>query len=318
MSRRYIPRIGHPRGPERHRWLRSDGTPNFSDRIYRKTEDMEVLAKRPVETVASSTPILEALEKMSRGYRSLLVVKGNDYLEGLIVTMDLINYLGGGDYYNIVVNRHGKNIYSAVRNERVETIMNRNPIVAYIDEKFPAVLEKMVVHGVGVLPIVTRDNRVYGIITEKDILDYLSATSYVGTKVSSVMSSPVITISDKDSLKKAMETMIKYGFRRLPVVSRDNVVRGILASMDIIKFFGSHEAFKYTVSGSIEDILKLPVIDLMVRDVVTISPDSDISEAARLMGERGVGCVLVVSENNELIGIVSERDVLYAIASAKT
>lgn len=315
MSRGYGPRKGYPRGPERHRWLRSDGTPNFSDRIYRRTEELELLAKRPVETIASSTPILGALEKMSRGYRSLLVIKGQDYFEGLIVAMDLINYLGGGDYYNIVVNRHGKNIYSATRNEPVQTIMTPNPIVAYIDEKFPMVLEKMVVHGVGVLPIITRDNKVYGIITEKDILDYLSAASFVGVRVSNVMSSPVITISEDDSLKKAMETMVKYGFRRLPVVI-NNIVHGILTAMDIIRFFGQHEAFKYTVSGNIEEVLKVPVSELMVRNVVTVSPDSDVGEVARIMSEKGIGSVLVVSENYELIGIVSERDILYAIASS--
>lgn len=314
MSRRYIPRIGHPRGPERHRWLRSDGTPNFSDRIYRKTEDMEVLAKRPVETVASSTPILEALEKMSRGYRSLLVVKGNDYLEGLIVTMDLINYLGGGDYYNIVVNRHGKNIYSAVRNERVETIMNRNPIVAYIDEKFSSVLEKIVVYEIGVLPVLTRDGRVYGIITERDILDYLAATTSVGVKARDVMSSPVITVPIDSSLKDVMETMVRFGFRRIPVV-KDNYVEGIVTAMDIIKFFGSHRVFKYTTTGLLTEIHRVPVTDVMVRDVVTVTPDTDVGDIARVMEEKGVGSVLVVGENNELLGIVSERDVLYAIAA---
>jgi len=36
------------------------------------------------------------------------------------------------------------------------------------------------------------------------------------------------------------------------------------------------------------------------------------------MSEKGVGSVLVVSENYELIGIVSERDVLYAIASSSS
>ncbi len=316
MRRGPIPRIGHPRGPERHRWLRSDGTPNFSDRIYRKTEDMEVLAKKPVETVSSSTPILEALEKMSRGYRSLIVVKGQGFLEGLIVLMDMINYLGGGEYYNIVVNRHGRNIYSAVRNEPVETIMNRDPIVAYIDEKFPQVLEKMVLHGIGILPVVTRDNQVYGIITEKDVLDYLSATSFVGIKVSEVMSSPVVTVSSSDPLKKAMETMVKYGFRRLPV-TRDNTVEGLIAAMNIVKFFGSHEAFKYTVSGDIEEVLRISVSDIMVRGVVTVSPDIDVGEAAGLMASKGVGSVLVVNENNELVGIVSERDILYAIASSR-
>ncbi len=309
-------KIGYQRKPERHRWLRSDGTPNFSDRIYRKTEDMEILAKKPVETVSSSTPILEALEKMSRGYRSLIVVKGEFLLEGLIVSMDLVNYLGGGDYFNIVANRHGFNVYSAVRNEPVSSIMNRNPIVAYIDEKFPKVLEKFVIHGIGVLPVLTRDNRVYGIITEKDIIEYLSAPINIGVKVSDVMSSPVITVDISSTLRDAMKIMIKYGFRRLPVVE-NNIVKGIVTAMDIIKFFGTHKAFEYTTTGSIEEILRVPVREVMVKDVVTVSPDSDVGEAAKLMNERNVGSVLVVTKEYELLGILSERDILYAIASSK-
>ncbi len=309
-------KISYHRKPERHRWLRSDGTPNFSDRIYRKTEDMEILAKKPVETVSSSTPILEALEKMSKGYRSLIVVKGEFLLEGLIVSMDLVNYLGGGEYFNIVANRHGFNVYSAVRNEPVSSIMNRNPVVAYIDEKFPKVLEKFVIHGIGVLPVLTRDNRVYGIITEKDIIEYLSAPINVGVKISDVMSSPVITVDITSTLKDAMKIMIKYGFRRLPVVE-NNIVKGIVTAMDIIKFFGTHKAFEYTTSGNIEEILSVPVEEVMVKDVVTVSPDSDVGEAARLMNERNVGSVLVVTKEYELLGIVSERDILYAIASSK-
>ncbi len=309
-------RISYHRRPEKHRWLRSNGTPNFSNRIYHRTEDMEVLAKRPVETVSSSTPLLEALEKMARGYRSLVVVKGAGFLEGLLVQTDLVDYLGGGERYKVVVNRHKSNLYAALKHEPVASLMNKSPIVAYVDEKFPSVLEKMVLHEIGVLPVVTRDNRVYGIITERDILDYLSAASFVGVKAREVMSSPVITVSTSDTLKKAMETMIKYGFRRIPVV-RENVVEGIVAAMDVIRFFGSHKVFKYTTTGLIEEVLRVPVSNVMVKKVVSVSLDTDVGEIARVMEEKGVGSVLVVSESNELLGIVSERDILYAVAAKR-
>ncbi len=313
----FIPRKTRKFGwRDKYRWLRSDGKPNFDDRIYKKTEELLIIAKKPVATVSSSTPIIEALEKMSRGYRSLIVIKGSNLLEGLVVSMDFINYLGGGEYYNIVVNRHGRNIFSALKNEHVSTLMNREPIVAYVDEKFPDVLEKMVVNGVGVIPVVTRNNEVYGIITEKDILDYLSTSAFVGVKVSEVMSSPVVTIDADATIKASMEKMIKYGFRRLPV-TKGNIVEGIITAMDIIKFFGSHEAFKKTTTGDLEDVLKTPVDELMVREVVAITPDKDIGEAAKLMAEKNVGSVLVVNESNELIGIVTERDILYAIATPK-
>ena len=306
--------LSYQRRPERHRWLRSDGTPNFSDRIYRKTEDMEIIAKKPVETVSSSTPLLGALEKMARGYRCLAVVKAGDLFEGLLVQMDLIDYLGGGRKYNIVMYRHGNSLYKALEHEPVSTLMNRNPIVAYIDEKFPSVLEKIVVYEIGVLPVLTRDGRVYGIITERDILDYLAATTSVGVKARDVMSSPVITVPIDSSLKDVMETMVRFGFRRIPVV-KDNYVEGIVTAMDIIKFFGSHRVFKYTTTGLLTEIHRVPVTDVMVRDVVTVTPDTDVGDIARVMEEKGVGSVLVVGENNELLGIVSERDVLYAIAA---
>ncbi len=316
MSRIFPRKTTAIRRIDKYRWLRSDGTPNFDDRIYRKTEDMEILAKRPVETISSSTPIIEALEKMSKGYRSLVVVRAGYYLEGLVVATDFVNYLGGGDYFSIVVNRHGKNIFSATRNERVATLMNKTPIVAYIDEKFPKVLEKMVIHGIGIIPVVTKEGQVYGIITERDILEYLSAGTTIGLKVSEVMSSPVITIDANSTLKHAMETMIKYGFRRIPVV-KNNIVEGIVTAMDIVKFFGTHEAFKRTVTGNIEEILKTPIDEVMVKNVVTIDPDSDVGEAAQKMAEKNIGSLLVVNKKNELIGIITERDVLYAIAVPK-
>lgn len=310
------PRRGAPKRIEQHRWLRSDGTPNFSDRIYRKTEDMELLAKRPVASVASSTPVMEALEEMNKGYRSLLVVKAGGYLEGIVVAMDFVNYLGGGELYNIIINRHNYNIYSALNNESVGTLMNKNPIVAYIDESLPHVLERMVLNNVGVIPVVTRDNKVYGIITEKDILDFLSAGPSMGIKVSEIMSSPVITTSSSSSLRDAMKTMVKFGFRRLPVI-RDNIVEGIVTAMDIIRFFGSHRVFNYTTTGNIEEATNIPIEEVMVKEVVTINPSADVGDAAKLMAERNVGSILVVNEYYELLGIVSERDILYAIATSR-
>lgn len=301
---------------DKYRWLRSDGKPNFDDRIYRKTEELMIIAKKPVVSVSSSTPIIEALEKMSLGYRSLVVVRGGNIFEGLVVSTDFINYLGGGEYYNIVVNRHGRNIYSALRNEPIATLMNKEPVVAYIDEKFPEVLERMVVSGVGVIPVLTRDNRVYGIITEKDIIDYLASTTSIGVKVSDIMSTPVVTVDAGSPIKVSMEKMIKYGFRRLPV-TKGRYIEGIITAMDLVKFFGTHEAFKKTRSGDIEEVLKTPNTEVMVKEIVAVKPGSDAGEAVRIMAEKNVGSVLVVNESNELTGIVTERDILYAIVAPR-
>ncbi len=314
MPRRGIgPSRGVPRKPERHRWLRSDGKPNFEDRIYKTTEEMEILAKRPVETISPQSPILEAVEKMSRGYRSL-VVEQSGYLRGLLLLSHIINYLGGGDYYNIVRERYNYNIYQALNKEKVETLMIKDPIVAYINEKIPDVLEKMVLNEIGIIPVVFRDGRVYGIVTEHDLLKYFISGVKIGVMTSEVMSSPVVTIESGSPLIDAMKKMIKYGFRRIPVVG-GNVVLGIITAMDVVKYFGTHEAFKRTSSGNIEEALSIPVDDLMVRELVTARPDEDLGDVAQRMAERDVGSALVVNDKMELIGIITERDILYAVTA---
>lgn len=317
MSRRPVskPPVGAPRRIEKHRWLRSDGTPNFEDRIYKSTEELEVIARKPVVTASPATPVLEAVEKMSKGYRSIVIEHGGK-INGLLLAMHVVDYLGGGEYYKIVEQRHKYNIFSALEKEPVESIFERNPIIAYIDEKLVSVLEKMVIHNIGIVPVVLRDGTVYGVITEHDLVRHLSSAVSIGVRSSEVMTSPVISIEAGSSLKSTMEKMVKYGFRRIPVVD-NNIVVGIITAMDIINYFGSHEAFKKTVNADIREATSLPVDELMRRELVTVSPDDDLSEAVRKMYERKVGSVLVVNDNMELLGIITERDVLYALVAKK-
>jgi CBS domain-containing protein len=54
--------------------------------------------------------------------------------------------------------------------------------------------------------------------------------------------------------------------------------------------------------------------DYMTRDLVTVKPDTEITQAVSLMIERDVSGVLVVDDANSLLGILTERDCL-AIAS---
>jgi CBS domain-containing protein len=53
--------------------------------------------------------------------------------------------------------------------------------------------------------------------------------------------------------------------------------------------------------------------ELMTRDVLTVAPEDTIGEAAQKMMERGVGSA-IVSDFGRLIGILTERDVLRAVA----
>ena len=57
------------------------------------------------------------------------------------------------------------------------------------------------------------------------------------------------------------------------------------------------------------------VADLMVKDVLTVEPSDTIGEAAEKMNAANVGAVVVVEDYVRIIGIVTERDLLRAVAS---
>jgi CBS domain-containing protein len=55
------------------------------------------------------------------------------------------------------------------------------------------------------------------------------------------------------------------------------------------------------------------IAELMTRDVVTVAPEDTLGEAAAKMTEKGIGAV-VVSDFGRMIGILSERDIMRAVA----
>jgi CBS domain-containing protein len=77
-----------------------------------------------------------------------------------------------------------------------------------------------------------------GIVTERDLVRRVVAMKKpLETKVSDIMSYPLITIEEDDSLRAAARKMVKYKIRRLPVVKKDVLV-GIIAASDFARHVG--------------------------------------------------------------------------------
>jgi CBS domain-containing protein len=52
------------------------------------------------------------------------------------------------------------------------------------------------------------------------------------------------------------------------------------------------------------------------RDVVTVTPDATLSEAARLLARKRIGALVVRGADGAVKGILSERDIVHAVAEA--
>ena len=74
-----------------------------------------------------------------------------------------------------------------------------------------------------------------GIVTERDLVRRVMAQKKpLETKVSEVMSDPLVTIEDNSSLRDAARKMVKYRIRRLPVMKK-NVLVGIIVTSDFAR-----------------------------------------------------------------------------------
>jgi CBS domain-containing protein len=51
------------------------------------------------------------------------------------------------------------------------------------------------------------------------------------------------------------------------------------------------------------------------RDVVTIEPATNLMQAAKLLAEKRIGALLVLGTDDRLIGVISERDIMWALAA---
>jgi CBS domain-containing protein len=304
----YIPR----RIRERNRWLRSDGSPNFKDRIHRKPPEIEPVMIKDPPTISEQATVLNVCEVISKtGARIIPVTDPSKLLLGVVAGMDLIDYFGGGKLYDIVKKRYRGLIYPALNNI-VRDIMRSDPIYVDIKTELEALLKTMVNFGLGALPVTNNEGKVIGLITEGELMKYIGHAK-TGIKVSEVMSENVITLNYESNLGSAMKLMVTMGIRRVPII-RDNSVKGILTWKDIIDLFGKHKIFEMLKRYDFEEINQLPVTEVMEKKVGTIHPEADIGEAAEAMIGNGYD-YLIVTKNGEMVGIITERDVLFGLVT---
>ena len=292
---------------ETFRTLRGEGPISLREHPPKRREgEIMKIAKKPVVTSAPTTPVYDAIQIMVKeGFRRLPVADpGTKKLKGILTAMDIIDYLGGGDKFEIIERRHGGNFYKAIY-EPIKNIMTSKVVSIKTTGKIDEAIELMKQYNVGGLPVIDEEGKIWGIITERDIT-FLFAGKIGGAKVSSIMSTNVVTISPKKSIFMAEKTMIEKGFRRLPLVYEGKLV-GIVTVMDILRFFGKGEVFHHLKSGTIMQVLQTEIEEIATRKLVTVSPEADIGEAARIMEENNVGA-LPVLENDKLVGIITERD----------
>ena len=119
------------------------------------------------------------------------------------------------------------------------------------------------------------------------------------------MSHPVITIQPEMPVIEALNLMKREHIRRAPVL-KDGKLVGIVADKDLLNASPS-AATTLSVWEVNYLVSKILVKDVMAKNVITVSEDTPIEEAARIMVDKKIGG-LPVTRGEAVVGMITETD----------
>ena len=119
---------------------------------------------------------------------------------------------------------------------RVLEIMMGTPYHCSPETNLGSATELMWVGNCGFLPVVTNDNKVMGVITDRDICIALGTRNRMAgdVTVAEVMSGKLYSCAPEDAVQTALETMRAGHVRRLPVIARNGELVGVISIDDVI------------------------------------------------------------------------------------
>lgn len=145
-------------------------------------------------------------------------------------------------------------------------------------------------------------------------------------QVKQIMKTNIIKIKKGTNLKETAKILSDNQISGAPVVDEKDRLIGIISEKDIFRaLYPDYEEF-YLDTGlrvdfeKIEDrvleVSKLKVEDIMIKDIISVTPDTSLVKIGAIMLARNIHRVLVLDENKP-VGIVSRRDVYKAIFKEK-
>ena len=288
------------------------GPLQFDSRHAKRASDVVGVASPDVVTVPPTTTIMSAIKTMTfYGFSRLPVADpGTKRLIGFVTSVDVVDFLGGGLRHNLLREKYGGNIFTAI-NADITEIMSTNLTYASDKASLNDVLKLMYEKNVGGLPIVDEDIRIKAIITEEDFVRFCRGLD-TGLCVEAFMSTHVVTAPAQTTIEKMTRMIIQKGFRRMPVV-QDGVLMGMVTASDIMKYLGSGDAFEKVVTGDIGEVMNQPIKSLIKRSLLVTEKKADLGQAARKMMDNEIGA-LPVMDKGSLAGILTERDYVRALA----
>jgi CBS-domain-containing membrane protein len=267
--------------------------------------------------------------------RSLPIVDAAQRLVGIITDGDLLHRAGLltriGLQKEIPANQT-RVLLAALRQSALtaRTIMTAPVISVQSDETVRTAVSCMVKHDLKRLPVVNDDGRLIGMVSRIDVFRAVAAGGEkrsdddlprTGGNVTELMYTDVPTVGRAAVLEEIVRALEASGRRRVVVIDDDRHVLGIITDGDLLRRSqqkhnpGLLARLRTLVVGEPALAQVLPdagerAADLMTAPVITVRPDTPLTEALRLMTMHAVKRLPVVDSEGRLIGLLGRASVL--------
>ncbi len=217
---------------------------------------------------------------------------------------------------------------------RVRDIMNPEPQRVQLTTPVNEVARLLLSSTFTGLPVVDRDNRPVGVISQTDLIYKAGLPMRLGLlagadaakieavfaamankQAREVMTSPAVVIPQEAPVTAAVDLMLQKGVKRLPVVDEQGRLVGNISRVDIFHSIMQEcpdwQAFQKQ-QIKVENLHT--VADIMRREVITVRPETPVDDLIRLIDTNEIQRICVVDENGVFLGLISDKDLLSAFA----
>ena len=225
--------------------------------------------------------------------------KNEKELVGVVSEKDIAVKLGSAKYGDLPLSHF-----------HISTVMIKDIITVNKDRDIVETAELLLKNHIGGVPVMD-NGKIVGIVSKSDFIDTCKGKAYEKILVEEVMSTDLVSVLSQDRLIHARRVMLDSKVGRLLIGENDELA-GILSSKDIIRAMIS---FKKEVPTKHQKakIKECLVGKHMTANVKKISNKSTIAELANDMLETGYNGYPVVNEEDQVVGIITQSDLLALI-----
>ena len=257
-----------------------------------------------VTTVTPEVSIKDVLQKMQSNFIKYIVVQVNNKPVGIVTERDINKFL------------ENDKTARALEEISIEQVMEKNLITITdgTSDHVNQAAKDMKIFRIGSVIIVDSNGNLAGIITKTDITKVYGAVYGAKFKVKDYMSRKVVTCRKSDSLRFALNMINQNDISRLVVTSNNGKPLGVITT----NAFLIHSSY-FTKDKDVTREYLLPmdsknmcVGDLVSKELLAVNLEDDLSIAAQKMIKNNINGIPVTDDNDQLVGVVSNLDIVKA------